>query len=841
MNATDPRPPEPVPALTSAPSPARLLWVVACISAAVLGFEISLMRLLLVASWHHFAFLVISIALLGFGASGTALCLARAWLLPRGRAGLFALSLAAAVLMPVCFGLSQHVPIEARFVPVLFWRQVGCWVLYWAVLAIPFFCGAGAIGLALMVAGDRVAGVYAGNLIGSAGGAVLATVMMYLLPPAWLALVMGGLGVVGAAGLVTEFRGGGVITLAAGVGAVFAYLWVDPPRVRVDPYKYLAYLHRLERQGAAERVAVTYSPRAVVEAYRSDLFHDVPFLTGGPSTGGTSVKGGAVPPPIVALVADGHRAGSVMDINHVDQAGIVEHTLMAFAYTLAVPQPRVLLLGEAGGGNVWLAARHGAAGIDLVQPDDKVLALLRGPLRDVGGTVLDLPGVRATTAEPRHFVERTPERFDLIQLAGLEWVAAGSGGMGGLGQDHLMTVEGMVACLGRLTDDGLLFVCRGIQSPPRDNLKLLVTFVAALRRAGVEDPADHVVVVRDFQAVCTLVKASPWTDDQVARVREQCQRRNLTPVWFRGIQPDELNQPDVLPGPVQAGGTAGDWYHYAACRLFSDAGQQFIDGWPFDIRAATDDRPFFLDFCRLGSIGRFRRAFGDLWLTRTELGFLFAVTATLIIGVVGSVLTVLPLAVLRSAATTMRIAGRSATVGYFAAIGLGYLLLEMTFLSRLTHLIGDPVRAAAVTISAFLLLSGFGSLTAQRFQRTCAAKLPGIMLGLVVVGAALLIGLGRLTGLAGPLGDLGRCLVAALAVAPLAYLMGLPMPTALARIDRAAGVLVPWAWAVNGFASVLAAPLAHAIGMTWGFGVAGTVGLLLYLGAAATFGRLPRA
>ncbi|MHC4092115.1 MAG: hypothetical protein ACYSVY_17900 [Planctomycetota bacterium] len=577
------------------------------------------------------------------------------------------------------------------------------------------------------------------------------------------------------------------------------------------------------KQGSAERVAVEYGARAVVEAYRSDVFHDLPFLSGG-----------TAPPPMVALVADGHRAGSVMQIDTASQAGVVDQTLMAFAYGLAAPQPRVLLLGETGGCSVWLAARHGAARIDLVQPDANILALLRGPLRDAGGAVLDLPGVRATVAEPRHFVEHSPDRFDLIQLVGLEWAAAGSGGMGGLGQDHLLTVEGVVACLRRLTPDGLLFVCRGIQTPPRDNLKLLATFAEALAEIGIESAADHIVIVRDFQAVCSIVKTTAWSEAQINRVRAECDRRNLTPVWFSGIRPNELNQPDVLPGPSDA---PGDWYHYAAQRLFSDERLRFIQEWPFDIRAPTDDRPFFLDFCRLGSLARMRQAFGDLWLTRAELGFLFAIAATLIIGVVGSVLTVLPLAVTRP---VERIPGRAATVGYFAAIGLAYLLLEMTFLSRLTHLIGDPVRTAAVTIAAFLLLSGLGSLSAQRFGATCRAYLPRMIIGLVLVGIALLIVLGRLPGLAGALGELGRTIVAVLAIAPLAYLMGLPMPTALARIDRAAGALIPWAWAVNGFASVLAAPLAHAIGMTWGFSLAGGLGLMLYLVAAALFRRLPR-
>jgi hypothetical protein len=126
-------------------------------------------------------------------------------------------------------------------------------VLYWAVWALPFFCGAAVIGLALMVAGDRVAAVYAVNLIGSAAGAVFATVMMHVLPPEWLPLVMGALGIAGAAGLMTDGERGQrkagwpmrLATLLVGTGVVVVYLWLDRPRVRLDPYKYLAYVRRL--------------------------------------------------------------------------------------------------------------------------------------------------------------------------------------------------------------------------------------------------------------------------------------------------------------------------------------------------------------------------------------------------------------------------------------------------------------------------------------------------------------------------------------------------------------------------------------------------------------------
>lgn len=801
----------------------RLMWIVFWVSAAVLGFEIVLMRLLLVASWHHFAFLVISIALLGFGASGTALTLARPVVMRHGRGVLFALSLAMAVSMPICAGAAQHIPIEARFVPALLWQQIGWWALYWSVLTVPFLLGAAAIGAALMLAEQRIPLVYGGNLMGSAAGAILAPPAMMFVPPQWLPACMAAPVFVGAINLAWRFGYGGRIAWLLCMAVIAAYVYVDRPVIRIDPYKYGAYVQRLVDQDAARRVARSGGPRGVIEAYESDVLHDLPFLSTGKA-----------PPPLTAITIDGHWAGSVLRVGTADEAAVAERTLMSFPYELAPEHPRVALLGEIGGTNVWLARRRDAAAIDVVQPYAGVRRLLLGPLADSGGAVIARPSANAILSEPRHYVEHTIERYDLIQFAGLESSAAGSGGVGGLGQDFIITVEGIEASLARLAEGGMLFVCRGIQTPPRDNIRLLATFVEALRRLDIATPERHIIIVRDYLAVCTVVKRSPFTAVEIEHVREVCRKRQLTPVWFEGIEVGELNQPDSLPAPPDG---EGDWYYYAARQLFSPEAERFIEEWAFDIRPATDDRPFFHDFCKVGSIGALREAFGDLWLTRAEIAFLFVIVAMMLIVVIGAALTVVPLLLLRAA---RRSRGRSATVVYFTAIGLGYLLLEMTFLSRLTLWIGDPVVTAAVTIAGFLVLSGLGSLTAQRAHRGGGRVLAPIIVILIVLGVLEVLALPQAVGLVGPLPEWGRCIAALVAVAPLGYLMGFPMPMALARVNRAAPALVPWAWGVNGFASVLAAPLAMAIGMTWGFSFAAFIAVVLYALAGLTFAHLPQ-
>lgn len=791
------------------------------VSAAVLAFELALMRVLLMSGWHHFAFLVISVALLGFGVSGVALYLARERLLSYGTRGLAGLAFATALAMPSAIALAQRIPVEARFLPALLGLQAGRWLAYWGLLVVPFLLGAAVIGLALMLAGGRVPATYAGNLAGSGAGAVLVHLLLPVCPPLPLAAAAGLPALAGAL-CVPGLRRRTRITLAlGGLLAAGAWLCGPAPELRTDPYKFASQVRQLERQGDARRVAAAQGPEGMYAVYAGRLFHDLPFLTGE-----------TAPPPMCAIALDGHFAASVLDIDTRDQAEVLRHVLSAAAYELAPSAPAVLLPGELGGANVWLALVHDAARVDVVHPHPRLHRLMRTDLRDRGGGVWDRPQVVYHPAYPRHFLDHTPHTFDLIHLADLESQPAGSGGMAGLGQHHLLTIEGVAAALAHLSPDGLLVASRGIQDPPRDNIKLLTLFAAALRRNGAQDPGAHLVIFRDFLAVCTVAKRTPWTPAQVARVAALLDRRHLTGIWFPGITARHLNRPDYLPGPP---GRDGDWFHYAAREVLEGDGDAFIRHWLFDVRPPTDNRPFFHDFSRWRTLGRLREAYGELWLTRTEAAFLFVLAALGGTAVLALLCSLGALALIRPRGPPRVLAAMSA---YFICLGLAYLMIEIAFLARLTRLVGDPVQTAATTFASFLFCSGLGSLAVQR--RPCGRLRMGrhmVMLAVTVV--AVLAAAGPVSRMAGRFALPLRMMVVAALAAPPAWLMGFPMPAGLARLRDATGAQVAWSWGVNGFASVLAAPLATLIGMTWGFSQAAGAALAFYLIAGWLYRHLP--
>lgn len=798
--------------------PVRLYFSMALLSCGLIGYEVGLMRVLLYASWHHFAFLIISIALLGFGMSGTILTLFRCWFLRRGDTAIPVLIALTAFTMLGAVQIAQYLPVSARITSGMITTQIGYWIVYWVLLTIPFTLGASAIGLMLMISQDLLPKVYAVNLLGSAAGAIVVTLSMYILPPAWLSVAMGGITLLGCLRFDRIQLTLGLI----GTVGLTALVWVilDPPFIHIDDQKYQAYVDRLVTDGQAGLLATEYSPRGVMQVFQSDTFHNMPFLTGQ-----------SAPPGMNALVMDGHWAGSLLRIDHPDKAGVLDETLMAFPYALVAQNPRVLLLDERGGGNIWLAVRNKAQAVHIVQPNRSLLDLLAGPMRHEGGIVFDLPQVIRHQATPRQYIETDTTTFDLIQLAGMESWGAATGGLEGLNEDHLMTVEGMWACISKLKTDGILHVSRGIQLPPRDNVKLLATLIEALKRKGIAHPERHIAVVRDFLGVCTMVRPRPWTSDEIRWLRELYATRNLTPVYFTGIRPEELNQPDTLPGPADE---QGDWLYHALLRLFSDDVEGFLDAWPFDVTPATDDRPFFGNFGKLSALPDFQAAYGDQWLSRTEMALLFVLAALGMIAIAGVTLTVIPVLCLGE---VRRASGRMTTAGYFFTIGLAYLMLEITFLSRIQRLVGDPVLAGAVTIAGFLLFSGLGSITATRIVARSWVTLPRLLILLTILVWPTYASIDWLAAWTGTWSLGSRLVMTVVLIGPIAFLMGIPFPVALRQIEHRTTVLVPWAWGVNGFASVLASPAAIALAMQWGFNTTLLSAIGCYLLASLVAGK----
>jgi hypothetical protein len=802
-----------IPVGTSLPDkPAlRELAAVAIISASVLGLEVALMRTLSISRWHHFAYLVVALALLGFGVSGTWLGLFSSRLLPRFLTWSRGFTLALAVTITFCYRLAENLPLNIRYV-LFSGEQIFYLICYQALIFLPFLLAGVLIGLTLIRFSSSVHLVYGANLIGSGAGPIIAVGLMLWLPPARL-IQAAALAVWGAVFLwktepeAKDFWWRTGIPLFAGL-VLAIELTALPAPVRLDPHKMLAELQRWQKQGDAHHLVTRHGPRARLDVFES-LFAGLTATT--------------PPPDQSLLLTDGNTAGPIFSIKDQDEAAILDHTPMSVAYRL-IPGAKVLLLGETSGVNVWLARRFGASHITIVVENPQILELFRGPLVNAAGHSFNGDDLEIHVASPRHYLEYSKEHFDIIQVVGGESMAAGVSGLLSLHENYLFTVEGMARCLEHLTPTGLITITRGLQSPPRDNIKILATLADSMKKIGLHETMDRLVQLRNHLAVCTLAARQPFRSPQIEKIIEISDRLWLDIDTLSGFDPSRRKPFNELTGPE---GFKGSFYQLAASKIFSSERDEFFKDWAFNVRPATDDRPYFFDFFRWRSLPRFIRSHGHHWFQRLELGYVVLLISFGQIVGAAAVLLLIPLFFWARQRSTPP--GRGLAFCYFLLLGLGFLALEMSLMQRFTLLMGDPLLAVAVVLSGFLFFSGCGSLCSQQWTRSPLQAIIVAGVGIALVAPLVLWLSHALLGMVSTWNTAGRFLLVLILLAPLAFLMGWPFPAGMLLLEKWSPGLLPWAWGINGFASVAAAPLTVLLAMSLGFRLVLALAVMAYV------------
>ncbi|MBI5252113.1 MAG: hypothetical protein HY912_21675 [Desulfomonile tiedjei] len=796
-----------------------LLPAVFFISFAAVGWQLALMRCLLISRYHHFSFLVISCALLGFGAGGTVLTLAGPWLQKRQDSAFRWGTLLFAVSLPACFRVGELLPLSVYFPPVALGPTLAWWFLFWLIHCVPFLLAGLLIGLALMSSKETVSTIYASNLAGSAAGALGSIALLAFVPANGLVNVLSAVVILsGFFPVLTAIKKNGLYTISlilAGLLTVTSFLF-DVDKIfplNTDQYKPLAYVERLEAQGNAERIASRYGPRGRIDLYSSSSFHSL-----------LSLSSREAPPPMDMLLVDGFQAGSVLRVKNPAQARFLGSTLSALPYKLLQRPDRVLILGETDGLHIWAARLTAAHRIVVVQPDSNIIDVLR----EHESSVLQDKRIAIMEEEPRAFLDGPGENFQVIQLAGLQGFSAGSGGIGGLRENYIATVEGYGRCLAHLSDNGIACLVRGIQDPERDNLKIAATWLEALQKAGASNPENHLLSARDELSLVTLVGKSEFPPEAVRIFRKTAKENSWDVEWFPGVRPEDTNRVHVLPGPE---GTSISWYHYGLRKLLSPEREAFYEKWICNIRPATDNSPFFYDFFKWRSISVLAAAFGPLWPARAEMGFLLLLVALVWTITFAAVLLPAPVILLRRSQERPTGAFISVLALYFAGLGTGFMFLEMSFIQIFTRFFGDSVIAAAIVVGSFLFFAGLGSISCPFLTR----RLPGGVLTVAAAIAFLVLIESTLFAVifkaSASVSGFPKYILGIGLMAPLAFLMGIPFPWGLTAVHDSAQRAVPLAWAINGFASVISASAAVLVAMVFGFYVLLGLAAVMYLGA----------
>jgi hypothetical protein len=763
------------------------------LSTAGLSFEITLTRVFSLAQWYHFAFMAVSVALLGFGASGSVLTLFPP---PRDPTRLRRYAASAAALFAVSVLLSF---LTINFLPFDSYRiaweraQILYMAVYFLALALPFFFNGLLTGGLLTALPERTGPLYAANLLGSALGCLTAVVALPLLGGTGTILLSAALAML-AATLATWSAGSGnqrpVTYALALLTMALMVLTIQPPaslQIRLSPYKDLSY-------------ALQY-PDAAVLSSRWNAFSrmDVVNSRSIRSAPGLSLRSPVDFPPQRGLDA------------------FLDYLPTALPYRLR-PEADALILEPGGGLDVLLALSEGAR--EVVAVESNPLAVRA--VEDFGGGAYQDARVHVVNEDGRAHVRRHAAGYDLVHLSlngGQRPVVSGAYS---LAENYLFTVEAFDDYLAHLNEGGLLVLSRWLQLPPSESLRAWALAVIALERAGVPHPERQLLAIRSWANSVILVKNGEFTAEEIATTKEFCAERNFDLVYYPGIHAEEANRYSVVPD--------APCYNTFHDLLFAPDRAAFYRDYPYDVRPPTDDRPFFFHFFKWSQTPQILQALGKTWQPFGGSGY-FVLVALLALALVASAgLILLPLALRRKdrKAEERKRQGKRRVwaFAYFTLLGLGYLFVEIPLMQRFILFLGHPIYAFATVLFSLLLFSGMGSLLARRFRPVVALAL---LCGAILIYPALLpVAFHVLLGW--PLAL--RLVAAIVGLAPLGLLMGVPFPTGIAALEARAPGLIPWAWAINGCASVLASILAAMLALSWSFW-----GVLL-LAAAAYAGGL---
>src|SRR6266478_1259360 len=785
-----------------------LLAAIALTSFSALLLELSLTRMFSVVLFYHFAFLAISVALLGLGAGGVFAYLRRNWLArfeTRRLAGLLCSVNAGSIFLTLEVVL--HVPVSLELSR---WNLLRLTAIY-LTSAVPFFFTGLIFSVVFARETRHVTRLYGADLLGGAL-ACLAVVP-----------VLNGIG------------GPNAVLLAAFTSGVAALVWKRKyPKRGPFPFFYGLDLQSLVPILLLLLIVINHSGRFIDVIYAKGLFRDRSWVEFAKWNAISRVEvdkqGGA---KTVVIDADASTYIMNADLRHW-HGSEWEKNLMSAPPALAnVLRPRgdFAIIGPGGGVDVLRAVASGSSNVTAIEINPIIAnTVMRERYADYSYHLYDRPEVHIHVTDGRSFVRNSHAQYDVIQMTLVDTWASTAAGAFALSENSLYTADAFREYFQHLKPDGMIAITRWEFHQPREALRVVSVAMEALHQLGVANPARHFIVVSEGELdedgipVVVLAKKSPFSSDEEAAVIAHLEEYDdLAPLYLPSAPGDN---------PFSALIARNDPWAFAR-------------EYAYNVAPVTDNAPFFFFTLKTG------KALGDEGVRggidwKVNLGVVVLGMVLLISLAAVLVFLILPMVFGAGGPGSAGSTRRWIQLLYFVAVGLGYILVEIAFIQRFVLFLGHPTYALTVVIFLLLLSSGAGSLVSRRWlPEPARVWLPLLLLaGAICVHVLVLPGLlNALVGLPFAL----KVLSSSLLLAPLGLAMGMPFPTGLRALGASAadplvegaatGNAVEWAWAMNAASSVLGSVLAMVIAIHWGLNftlACGAVAYLVALGLSRT-------
>lgn len=758
--------------------------VIALVACSMLIHEILLTRICALRLYFHFAFLVISNCLLALGASGSLLAAKQdKWRSERETwIGRFSVLYLVALVVTYPVLLRCPLPEDLNLSRA---KDLLAFSSFNLTGAVPFFFGGTVVGMILSFDASNAAKLYGADLIGAGVGCVACPVLLTRFGAGGVFVVTALLALAAAVVALHRELGNRALLAGAALGAVGLVALPSIDRRFPVPSKGLVDVARkLEADAHLGEPFSVWTANSRIDLWRTPKGKPAGIFMRGDN------RDGLPDDPESAGIAQDATAGTVV-VNfsdHPDALEILERSMYSTAYRQKV-RPKVLVIGLGGGNDVWAAKANGARSVKAIELNWPIVEVHRRIMRGFSRGLVDDPSVEIFVDEGRSALMRETDRYDVIQMSGIDtWTALASGAYV-LAENYLYTKEAIVSMYSHLAEGGIMQIARFAED--MEALRLLSNVHAAFESLGVPGFSRSVVLLTTSDKMLALeVKKGEFTEDEEDAIAEAADRDGIHVVFL----------PHRTVGyPIE------DF-------IRSDRMSELIDEFPMNIAPTTDDRPYFFNYAKwrhpLDSIEHLHD------VPSVSQGNPFFILSQLAVGVLLSALLIV-LPILQRDGVPRR--GSFPFFVYFAALGLGFIAVEVSVIQKLTLFLGEPVYSLTVTLFSLLVFTGVGSLVlGGKFdRRDRRAWIVPVCIAIYLLAFRPLTAFLVREFIGAPLP--ARLVLAAAALAPLGLLLGFPFAFGLRVLARENPRFVPWGWAINGCTSVVGSILTVVVSMNFGF------------------------
>lgn len=746
------------------------------LSAVLLAYQISLLQLLSFMQWSHFALLIISIAMLGYGCAGTVLSLFRKVLLSNESGVLpFLLFLTASTMLVSVPLIQMKWFAFDSLLMFTNWREPLRFIATALCLMFPFLFGGLISSILLSSHTKSVSKLYCWIMVGSGVGGVLAISLATLLMPNQVVTILSSL-------LFTLLFFLTPRKKLALFGVVVAFLfWNFPPTILCSQFKSMRKVQSMpgsvtkEMRPTSEGILHTMYAPALRTAPCHSLFFD------------------GIVPVYPMFFLSGEMIGPDITPGDISLGNVYQASPDQAPYIVS-KRKKILILSGAP------AVVHGVVNdpqhIDMVEPNGVLASKYHNSFDTLGMVSVHHSGKRS-------FLHNSKKKYDLIVLPSPNSFG-GTSGLYSLNENRLLTREAFYDYREHLTDTGAIVITWWHDYPPKAGLRLL-TLVTTYLREFNEDPETHVRLIQNWGAVTALISNSPLSSKQHQKLKMFCREHHF----------------DLLSGNKEHSKSpihSGDSLFLTGMESILSGDSSFISDYSYLLRMPVDDRPFFNHYIKTFSPKALKAHCTMPGVHLRDQGYLVSIASVLILGGAAFLLIVLPLLKLRSL-------GSRSTFFYFALIGSGFMFVELSLVHALSSYLTSPLYAMSIVITSLLIGSGVGSLFWGRMKQY-ASQLPIIIGGVLIFYTVFM---GKFLDFTIGIPFLIRVLITITITFIPGFFMGGPFPLRLKILSQRKPDEVPWAIGINSCFSVLSAALATLIAVEFGFSGLLLVAAALYI------------